>query len=139
MKQIQNLSQCKWRFRNTGQETFYRAEVPGCIHTDLFKNKLIPDPFFGLNEKKVQWIEKENWEYVCEFEAGKEILSSGNIILHFKGLDTYAEVSLNGKMLFEADNMFIPWEYDVTNLLIPGNNTIKGILSFTFHERARKI
>ncbi len=138
MKQIQNLSQCKWRFRNAGQETFYRAEVPGCIHTDLFKNKLIPDPFFGLNEKKVQWIEKENWEYVCEFEAGKEILSSGNIILHFKGLDTYAEVSLNGKRLFEADNMFIPWEYDVTNLLIPGNNKLRVFFHSPFMKGLEK-
>ena len=40
------------------------AKVPGSIYTDLLRNKKIPDPFFGDNEKKLKWIEKENWIYI---------------------------------------------------------------------------
>ncbi len=58
MKKVQNLSLSEWRFRNVKNDEFHKAEVPGCVHTDLFRNRMIPDPFFGLNEKKVQWIEE---------------------------------------------------------------------------------
>jgi beta-mannosidase len=38
-----------WKFKqeNTGQ--WYPAEVPGCVHTDLMRNNLIPDPFVGAD------------------------------------------------------------------------------------------
>jgi len=34
-----------WMFRQGGTETWYPAEVPGHVHTDLLKYGLIPDPF----------------------------------------------------------------------------------------------
>ncbi|MBK7666529.1 MAG: hypothetical protein IPJ32_03780 [Sphingobacteriaceae bacterium] len=42
----------KWEFRQKGTDTWHLASVPGTVHTDLFANKLIPDPFFSDNEKK---------------------------------------------------------------------------------------
>jgi len=32
------------------------AKVPGTVHLDLLANKVIPDPFKDLNEKKVRWV-----------------------------------------------------------------------------------
>ncbi len=45
-----------WQFRQAGQDKWYRASVPGCVHTDLLNNKLVEDPFYRDNEKKLQWM-----------------------------------------------------------------------------------
>ena len=41
----------------------HSATVPGNIHDDLLADKLIPDPFYGDNEKLVQWVSDSVWEY----------------------------------------------------------------------------
>ena len=46
---------------------WHRATVPGTVHTDLMANGLIADPYFGMNERDVQWIDKEDWDYKAVF------------------------------------------------------------------------
>src|SRR5207244_12280997 len=58
-----------WQFREAGKDTWYPASVPGCVHTDLLNNKLIDDPFYRDNEKKLQWIGKTDWEYRTTFNV----------------------------------------------------------------------
>ena len=40
-----------WVFQCDGESDWLNATVPGCVHLDLLNNELIPDPYFGLNEK----------------------------------------------------------------------------------------
>src|SRR5688572_15314957 len=58
-----------WRFRKTGNKEWMTATVPGTVHTDLLANKKIPDPFYGTNEKDLQWIDTCGWEYELWFDA----------------------------------------------------------------------
>ncbi len=101
-----------------------KASVPGVVHLDLMKEGLIPDPFFGLNEKEVVWVEGREWWYRNDFEASSELVSKQKVELCFHGLDTFATVWLNGKKLGQTDNMFIPWRYDVKNLIVDGRNVL---------------
>ncbi len=114
----------KWRFRKEGDDKWYPASVPGCIHMDLYKNKIIDNPFFKSNEDSVQWIEKKNWIYENEFVVSDQILSMNHIVLNFKGLDTYANVFVNDTLLLNSDNMFRQWKVDCRDLLKPGMNRI---------------
>ncbi len=50
-----------WEFEY--QDQWYPATVPGCIHTDLMAQSLIPDPFYGTNEDSVQWVSQRPWKY----------------------------------------------------------------------------
>jgi beta-mannosidase len=102
----------------------YPAKVPGTVHTDLLYNKLIPDPFYGSNEKELQWIEECNWEYLCKFDCSEEIIQKKNIELVFEGLDTYAKVYLNDSLIISAFNMFRIWKSDVRKLLKSRNNKL---------------
>ena len=104
-----NLSSENWLFNKQGETKKHIATIPGTVHTDLFANQLIPDPFFGANEKQLQWIENENWEYETTFSLSEKEISNENIELEFEGLDTYATVYINGKIVLEADNMFRKW------------------------------
>jgi len=123
-----------WKFRMIGSEKWLDATVPGCIHTDLFKNKLIPDPFYRDNELKLGWIDKVPFEYKTTFKVDKSILNHEKIELYFKGLDTYADIYLNGKLIATADNMFREWKVDVKEFLEVGGNELRIYFHSPFHR-----
>ena len=75
-------------------------------HTDLRANGKIEDPFYRMNELQLQWIDKKDWEYRTEFTVSEKIGEKVNQRITFTGLDTYADVYLNGEKLGSTDNMF---------------------------------
>ena len=101
-----------------------KAKVPGVVHLDLLENGLIPDPFYGLNEDEVRWIEEMEWWYRREFDLPEDIVNMDAVEIHFMGLDTFATIWLNGVKVGETDNMFIPWVFDVKKLVKPGRNVL---------------
>lgn len=120
-----NLSSESWQFKNSKDPKWLPAKVPGTVHLDLMNNKIIPDPFKDENEKKVQWIENEDWEYQTRFKISQKELKNQHADLVFNGLDTFAEIYLNGKLLKKTDNMFRTWEIPVKDLLKKGDNDLK--------------
>lgn len=116
-----------WQFRQEGTAKWNTAKVPGEVHTDLLNNKMIPDPFYRDNEKKLTWIEKKNWEYKTSFSATATMLKLKHIELVFDGLDTYAKVYLNDKLVLKADNMFRQWVVDVKQHLKVGKNELRVV------------
>jgi beta-mannosidase len=120
-----------WEFRQlpgataTENSVWRPAQVPGSVHLDLLHNNLIPDPFFRDNEAKLQWIEDADWEYRTTLQAPPDLLARKNIDLVFEGLDAYAEVFLNDKLVLTADNMFREWRVPVKSLLKPGANQLR--------------
>jgi len=120
-----NLSSSNWNFRKITDVNWLSAKVPGTVHTDLYDNKIIPNPFFGDNEKQLQWIENEDWEYQTTFSISNEEINNENCILQFEGLDTYADVFLNEKKILIANNMFRTWNVSVKNELKIGQNTLR--------------
>jgi len=135
--QIVELSR-NWRFREaTGQE-WHPASVPGTVHTDLMSNNLIPDPFFGTNEQGLQWIGEKDWIYETAFDLPEELLGRENIELVFKGLDTYATVSLNDAVLLTADNMFREWRRECKKLLRQKGNRLSILFRNVFDENLPK-
>jgi beta-mannosidase len=129
-----NLSTENWTFNKKSEVKKHKATIPGTVHTDLFQNQLIPDPFFGANEKQLQWIENENWEYETYFSLTKSELKNQNIDVEFEGLDTYATVFLNGKVVLEANNMFRKWSISAKSHLKIGTNHLKVV----FHSAVQK-
>lgn len=81
------------------------------IHTDLLNNGEIPDPFIDRNEKDLQWIGEEDWEYKTTFKVS----SGKKHELVFEGLDTFATIYVNDEQVLTTDNMFRTYTLDVTN------------------------
>ena len=113
-----------WKFRRVGDSVWLPATIPGTVHTDLLANKIIPDPYFGTNEKLVQWVDTADWEYECAFEYHKAE-ATNNVSLLFEGLDTYAEVYLNDSPILTANNMFRSWQVSCEPHLKEGTNYLK--------------
>ncbi|GHT54222.1 beta-mannosidase [Bacteroidia bacterium] len=114
-----------WKFKQVRGYNWYPATIPGGVHTDLMANKIIDDPFFRLNERGMQWIDKEDWLYETTFEVDANILQKENIVLRFDGLDTYADVTLNGTKILSANNMFREWTVNVKSLLKAAGNKLE--------------
>jgi beta-mannosidase len=132
-----SLNTLQWQFGLADSTARYPACVPGTVHTDLLANGLIADPFYGTNEAELQWIGEQDWVYEAEFAINKTQLNNERIDLHFGGLDTYADVYLNGQLILRVDNMFRSWEVDVHPFLKLGNNQLR-ILFRSAVEEARK-
>ena len=121
---------------------WYPAIVPGTIHTDLLYNHLIPDPYFGDNEKKLQWIDTTDWEYQSMIEITQQEFLKDHVELHFKGLDTYAKVYLNDSLIIQADNMFRSWSADIKQIAKIGKNKLTIVFESPTkrgQEEARKL
>ncbi len=114
-----------WEFRQTGTTTWLAATVPGTVHTDLLANKKIEDPYYRLNERGLQWIDKVNWEYRTTFSLNAEMAKKQNLTMQFDGLDTYADVYVNDQHVLSADNMFRTWTADVKKEVKQGGNSIR--------------
>ncbi|MDR1937674.1 MAG: glycoside hydrolase family 2 protein [Tannerellaceae bacterium] len=114
-----------WTFKQVRGNNWYPATVPGVVHTDLMDNRLIEDPFFRLNERAVQWVDKEDWEYKTTLNVPAGVFGKEHIELLFKGLDTYADVFLNDSCILKANNMFREWTVNVKPLLKQGDNELR--------------
>ena len=101
------------------------ATVPGSAQTDLMALKLIPDPYWRDDEAKVQWVGLSNWQYRKSFDVDAATLARAHIDLVFDGLDTFADVYLNGHKILSADNMFRRWRVPVKTLLHAGANALE--------------
>ncbi|MBC7936156.1 MAG: glycoside hydrolase family 2 protein [Rhizobacter sp.] len=124
-----------WQFRQAGTTKWYKASVPGTVHTDLYKNKLIPNPFFAANETGLEWIDKADWEYKKVFSVSKEMLMTKEAVIYFEGLDTYATVFVNNKPVLQADNMFKSWQADIWKNLQAGENELR----LYFHSSKNRV
>ncbi|MFW6267698.1 MAG: glycoside hydrolase family 2 protein, partial [Marinilabiliaceae bacterium] len=113
-----------WEFSQAALQEWRPAKVPGTVHTDLFNNQLIGDPFYRTNERDQQWIDKVDWEYRTFFDVSAEVLSHNMIELVFFGLDTYAYIFLNGHFLEKTDNMFRTWRVDARSWIKEGTNEL---------------
>ena len=92
---------------------WFECDVPGNAQLDLQKNKLISDPFYGMNAEDIRKYEYYEWWYKTKFNFPEE-MKGKRLELLFHGLDTFARIWLNGYYIGGTENMFIPHSFDVT-------------------------
>jgi beta-mannosidase len=107
------------------------AQVPGSVYNDLLLHKKMADPFWRDNEDGAFALMENDFEYKCVFIPSDDLFQCGKIILHFDGLDTLADIYLNGILTGKAFNQHRVWEYDVTKTL---KKDEKNELRVVFHS-----
>jgi beta-mannosidase len=102
-----------------------QVDVPSVVQQSLYENGLIPHPYLGTVENDLLWISDHPWDYSLRFDVDKDMLENYCVELVFEGLDTYAEVKLNGEKLFFADNQFRTWKKWVNDYLKEKDNLLE--------------
>ena len=113
------------------------AQVPGNVELALMDAGLMPDPFYDVNQLEYAKYEYYQWLYVKRFAAPRAEAGE-RIWLRFDGIDTIADVYLNGEHIYRAENMFVEHETDVTELLKAENELKVHIHSAMNFARAQK-
>ncbi|OQO05896.1 hypothetical protein B0A48_09992 [Cryoendolithus antarcticus] len=118
-----------WSFRQTDTEDEWLrvTRVPTNVHLDLLNHGIIEDPFLGFNELKCEWVGSRPWSYRVTLPPVQAATSGTKHVLAFDGLDTYATVKLDGKVVLESDNMFVEHRVDVTDKLVSGKKSVLEI------------
>lgn len=114
-----------WQMHRSGDKDWITAEVPGSVYGDLLKAGRMEDPFWKDNEIEALSLMDYDYEYETAFDVDGDMLSLSEVILRFDGLDTIADITLNGAFLGHADNMHRTWEYSVKELLKEKDNQLK--------------
>lgn len=108
-----------------GEVIEFCGKVPGCVHTDLYRDGKISDPLYGMNFKDCQWIENCNWVYSKKFEYTSN--STENVYVKFECLDVECDIFLNDVKVGSADNMFIEHSFYIGDNLNVGENEIQVV------------
>jgi beta-mannosidase len=111
--------------------------IPGDVHTALIAAKLIPDPFWGTNEGKVQWVHSVEWTISRFFNAPALSLFSA-IILGLSFVDTITSISINGKHVMNTTSSFIFYRKNVKDFLVEGQNKIDVVFHIPGDEGKRR-
>lgn len=106
-----------WRIRNQNGSVQLFGTVPGCVHSALFQQGLIQDPYYGFNDLNYRWISWDNWIYSKEFKIPFDRSKWQIINLIFEGVDTVSEILLNNITIGKTDNMFNKYSFDITDVV----------------------
>ena len=117
-----------WQMRQAGWEEFLPASVPGSVYHDLMQNGKMDDPFWRDNFPKALKRMDHDYEYKTEFAADKALLKSDAVLLRFEGIDTVADIFLNGEKLGHTENMHRTFEFEVKDLLKEEGNELRVLL-----------
>ena len=122
---LPSASGVNWKMHQVGSNEMIPAVVPGTVYTDMLREGKMEDPFWKDNEDKALAMMDEDYEYICTFGCEEELLEKEAVILQFQGLDTLADVTLNGVLLGSTDNMHRTWEFSVKQYLNKEENELK--------------
>jgi len=112
------------RMRDLDSSDWHHSHVPASIFTSLIEAGRIDSTDLASNPEKFTWVSEKPWIYCKTFDAPPDLLNCDRIALLFEGLDTVANIWLNSKRIGTTNNMFIPFRFDVTDLLKPKNNSL---------------
>lgn len=105
--------------------SIYNAKVPGNFELDLFENRIIEDPFSGTNVMKLHEYEDCHIWYFLKFKLDTPV--NDETYLVFEGLDTYADIYIDGKHIGTTDNMLIEHEFLLEGILDTENELVVHI------------
>ena len=126
----EEISQPSYRLKG-----FMNATVPGTVLTTLLDNKMIPDPFYGMNNEKIPDIYNTGSDYYTYWfvkDFKEKINKDGEQVwLHFRGINYSCDIFLNGHKLNEKKfyGMFLRQQYNITRWLAKdGKNRLAVIV-----------
>ncbi|XP_022688923.1 beta-mannosidase-like isoform X1 [Varroa jacobsoni] len=111
-----------WKVTNANRSISISARVPGGIYSDLHRAGIISEPYYRFNDMLQRWVCYDDWTWTSKFTVPVAVLASPNLNLVFHGIDTAANISLNGRKILTTDNMFLRYVVDVRGVLNEGDN-----------------
>ncbi|MET7424275.1 glycoside hydrolase family 2 TIM barrel-domain containing protein [Dactylosporangium sp. NPDC005555] len=115
------------------------AQVPGEVHTALIAAGLLADPDVGWGEQAQTWVGHSQWHYHRHVQWSPTPGARTDLVAD--GLDTVAEVFVNGQHVGAARDQHLTYRWRVDDVLQPGINLVEVSFASAWdaaraHERA---
>ncbi|MGN0331768.1 MAG: glycosyl hydrolase 2 galactose-binding domain-containing protein [Lachnospiraceae bacterium] len=114
-----------WILNRRGEKENYEAVIPGTVLSTLVKENVIANPYVRMNEYQTRDLFWEDYVFQRKFYLNEVFFKEERIELVCEGLDTLADIYINEKMVFHADNMHRTWRVPIKQYLIYGENIIR--------------
>lgn len=114
-----------WHFFDKRSNETYELGEKGSVQEILYKKGVLPDPFYGLNEDKYLWIEKESWVLETSFVLTEKDFNAEFISINFGNVDTYATVFINDEEIGKTESSFIRYRFDIKDHVKIGLNHVR--------------
>ena len=124
-----------WQVSDDEGQYAFVGNVPGTIQGDLVQQGFVPHPYVGTNETRIRDLGNRDWTCVTEFEVD-DVPAEENVELVFEGVDTLADVHLNGQYLGSTDDMFLEYRFAVRDVLKRGKNVLQVHIKSPVQEPA---
>jgi len=122
---IKSLNGLMWKGRTMAGYFPMNTSIPFNVHSNLYQQHYISDPYLGNQEQNLQWISDSIWVYETTFNLSDEFLKNENIDLFLDQVDTYCKVYLNEHFIGLCKNQFMPWNFSCKKWLKVGKNHIQ--------------
>ena len=96
-----------WRLQMPGLAEAVPAQVPGSVYADLLAAGKMEDPYYRDNEDGALALMEKDFLYAACFVPEEGILNCPTQVLRFEGVDTVADIRLNGVRLAQFENMLL--------------------------------
>jgi hypothetical protein len=111
------------------------ATVPGTVLTTMLNNKMIPDPFYGMNNKQIPDIYDIGSDYYTYWfvkDFSEKAKAGEQVWLNFRGINYSCDVFLNGHKLNEERfyGMFLRQQYNITKCLSKDGKNRLAVIVF---------
>lgn len=119
-----------WQMQIIGENVYGISEewldiqVPGSVYGNLLQKGLMPDPYYRMNELEALKLMENDFRFCTVFQISKQQAEGDFLLLCFEGIDTLADVYLNGRLLGNVDNMHRIWEFDIADVAKTGENEL---------------
>ncbi len=109
-----------WRLRRADEKKTIPAIVPGDNYSALQDAGVIPDPYWRMNERDVQWPVDHDWIFERDFTVPQELFAHESLFLNLDSVDTAAEIYVNGHLAGRSMDMFSRVRLEVKGFLHVG-------------------
>ena len=123
----------RWTLSDESGAHSVAMDLPGDGITALAKAGVIPDPYWGRNEYDCRWVTERDWVATRVFAHDGQACE-----LVVEGLDTVAEVRLNGVLVLSAANVHRRWRVDVSSVVTAGENVVEILFRSPVREAAAR-
>ena len=120
----------QWQLKILGENVYnipqewMPAQVPGSVYSTLLALGKMPDPYYRDNELTALKLMENDFVYETKFQVTDKMQAADALVLVFEGIDTLGDVYLNGELLGHVDNMHRTWEYEISEDVVVGENTL---------------
>ncbi len=134
-----------WTMEKAGEDWSIPVEVPGSVISGLVAAGKIEDPFYRENEYETRELFWSDYLFSRKFSVGPDVIKQDAVTLVCEGLDTIAEISLNGHMVAKTSDMHRTYRIPIKEYLKEGENEIcirflsvlKYIQNYEYSEHRR--